>query len=445
MIRLRQAFREWGPAGASCAFLAGLILPRTFAGAAALPAARLASAAPAALAVASLAAGLLALRSLPAAPRPLRPGRGGLIGSCGALLPTLIGLYLGVHAVAAVGDPAVATRAVAASYPFTVGLTTAACLGRPARAAGVLLALVTAQAALALWCQYAGIGGIWSGTVYRAGGTFGHPMSLYLPLAACLPLATALAARPRHGYAAPPRSEQTTRRVRGRVAAIAAGTAAVLTGAALTFTWYRGGILAAALALTVLSVRRAGRRPQALAAALAALLACVAAAAVRAAGPENATSSAYSLDGRRAIWAAGAAAFLDRPLCGVGPDRLELRLALARRGSVEYRVSHDAKNVALQFLAELGIPGGLFLAAFVLGIGARLQAAAPSPVADGVAAAWVAVAAAGLVDVPFCGVGREAGTAVLGGLTGITLLLGTECGGKDGETNRYKRGKAAAP
>jgi O-antigen ligase len=317
-------------------------------------------------------------------------------------------IYLGLHLTTAwvSGGTYAGRQGTLNTLYLAVGLGFAFLAGSAQQAIGLLAMMTVTQSVLTLWLALHSENGIWSGTVYRAGGTFGHPTTLYIVLAPCLPLIAALPAE------------------RPAAARVARGLATLLMLTALLLTWYRAALVAAAVVQVFLTARlsrdHTGRMRRIAVIGTGMALLVLLAGYVRMTGEANSISSGYSIDGRQRLWRAGWQTFCEHPLTGVGLNHLAIPLTMERYGRTEYCVARQPMNVPLLLVAELGIGGGLLFTLTVITIARTLPGR--DRVSLGVQGAWLTFAIMGLFDAPFGTEGREAGTVLLGALLGITLL-----------------------
>ena len=324
----------------------------------------------------------------------------------GRVLWLAVAAYTAVYFVSAVSDhahgetPALGLRVIG---PLTLGLLAARVCLAPARAMAVLVVLVAAQAAYALALLAGGRDILWSGTLARAGGTYGQPTALYTAQLCALPAAVVLAATDM-----PPRRRALW------------GTFAALMLLALVAAWDRTAMVAVSVGLLWVLTRVRLRRGWGRLLCASLLVCCVLIAGVRLHGRENRISTAGSLTSRRTLWRQGWRTFLAHPVAGVGVTHLRLRVP----SQVSRRVYTliEPKNLALHWLAEMGVGGLLLLLTFLLATGA-LVGTGGEPARVGIGGAWVALLVAGLTDTPFGVADRICQNGLVGFLLGATLLL----------------------
>jgi len=243
-----------------------------------------------------------------------------------------------------------------------------------------------------------------SGSIIRAGGSFDQPLELGFTIVACLPLVIFLA------------GEQGSA-LRAGAWLVSAG----VTVAGLMLTLSRGPIAAGAAACMYVCMKRPGLR-RVIAVGLVFVAACVLVGHIRYSGAENNASTQRSDNGRKLIWMDGLALFSKHWVTGVGPGELEMPIPSQYQGVHFQAASAHASNLALQWLDELGVGGGVLLILFAWSI-ATLLRRSENPMRQPLAAAWIGIAASGIFDVPF-GISQELGpTVMVGILLGATLML----------------------
>lgn len=311
--------------------------------------------------------------------------------------------------------PVAANSAFLLLATFAAGLTFARVCGGPKLTARVLCGLGTVQACCTVYDRF-WVQTRWaSPEVLRAGGTFGHPTGVYTVMLFCLPPAVALAVAGRT------RSEK-----------IVWAFASVLMFMALILTWYRGGLLAAAVGLMWLYGRTARRKKPALLLGGALVLVLFTAVYVRSAGRLHALGSDGTLQSRYVLWQEGWHLLETHWPAGVGVTGLHLPMHSDDDGVPADQVYPDPHNLPLFWLDEMGVGGGLLFLAFLMCI-AGIVRRSDAPLAVGLGAAWLAVLVAGMFDTPF-GLGtkdRAFANALSGALLGATLLLARPERGKE--------------
>lgn len=143
----------------------------------------------------------------------------------------------------------------------------------------------------------------------------------------------------------------------------------------------------------------------------------------RTASTDGDTSEALlSGSGRLSFWDAAVEAFADDPVRGLGAGGYESYWA--RNGGLDFAVA-NAHSLELETLAELGVPGAVALAAFLLAVlaAAWRRARAPAPGQRGAVGAALGIVLAGLVAVSFDWTWQIA-AAVMPLLVAVALLAG---------------------
>jgi O-antigen ligase len=288
-----------------------------------------------------------------------------------------------------------------------VGLSLGVVCEGAAAVAGVIAMLCSLQAVYALASAISQRGSLLSGTVHRAGGTFGHPAGVYTEMLFALPLAISLALS-----------------ARNRLLLIIWSTFAVLLIFALLLTWYRAGVLAGSAEVVMLMCWLKKSTRSLLLTVLVCLLAIFVTYGMRMSGVANQTSITGSNSGRMQLWSQGLTQFLMHPLTGVGVTRARYRVMYANAApSVEYYP--EPKSLPIQWLNEMGVGGGLLLIAFVVAVRNTCKASM-SAIGAGIGSAWLGLMIAGIFDTPFGTADRVAPTAIAGALIGATMLIGRQ-------------------
>lgn len=176
------------------------------------------------------------------------------------------------------------------------------------------------------------------------------------------------------------------------LARLAAGGASLLLGVAVLLTGSRGTFLAAAVAVLVwlcASGPRTRRSLWLVPAVLVLLLALPGVGSRLASlnGPQTASGTDPSLDGRRNALAYGTSMFLDHPLLGVGPGGFITEVATYQRRAGDNSPPIAPHNLYVQQAAETGTPGllvwlGFLAAALETAYRALRGARARSPVGE---------------------------------------------------------------
>ena len=154
------------------------------------------------------------------------------------------------------------------------------------------------------------------------------------------------------------------------LARLAAGGASLLLGVAVLLTGSRGTFLATAVAVLVwlCATGPRTRRSLWLVPAVLVLLLALPGVGSRLAslnGPQTASGTDPSLDGRRNALAYGTSMFLDHPLLGVGPGNFIREVATYQRRAGDSTPPIAAHNLYVQQAAETGTPGLLVWLGFL--------------------------------------------------------------------------------
>jgi hypothetical protein len=304
------------------------------------------------------------------------------------------------------GQPQLVQREANLLLGYTAGLAAARLFRRLDRYIVALIACGALQSIIAIWYYSKGIHPFLSGTVIRAGGTFGTPSELYLLPLFILPLAV-------QGVLS------STRTFPSVFYMLCAGSMF----AALVLTWERSGFAAVLAGLFWLARKYVSARNQVVCLAIVFLLLC-GGFFVRSNGPVNSTSSMHSIRSRAYLFEAGALTFSRHWLNGVGVGRLSLPVPVTIHEHTEYVQMLDPYNQFLYWLDEMGIFGGVLIALLVVSI-YKVVSDLPSLTAHGIAAVWVSVLLAGLFNTLFGWNDFSCGNMLIGSLLGITMRLGS--------------------
>ena len=320
----------------------------------------------------------------------------------------ITGAWLGLTAaviLAPWSPDAVVMRQGCLLLGYAGGLAAARLLPRIETYIVVLVGCGALQGLIAIVYRAQGMDTFVSGTVIRAGGSFGSPTALFLAAMFIIPLAA-------HGVL---RSSSTVERTFYMLA-----TTSLL--AALVLTWERSGVAAGLLAgLWLVRAHRPTRRPYAVLAAVLGLLFLVF--YVRSSGPINAASSARSVQGRAALMRAAARTFCHHWFDGVGVGRLSLPVQIEIAGRPTNVSLLDPHNQVLFWAAEMGIVGALLVAAMAWFVYRTLRDSG-SPWRNGVAAVWLSVLIAGMFNTLFGISDFGCGNMLIGSLLGMTMRVG---------------------
>lgn len=329
-------------------------------------------------------------------------------GAFGLWLTT--GVWLSLTAIVILipwSQDATALRAAGLLLGYASGLAAARLIPRVGTYLALLVAFGALQSLIAIVYRAQGMDTFVSGTVVRAGGTFGAPSLLFVVPVFILPLA-----------------------VRGALQAVSAiersfymlSTASLL--AALILTYERSGVAAGLVACLWLLRPHTPRFGQAagLAAALVLLFFVV---HVRSNGPTNAASSARSVQGRAALMQAGVTAFRHHWFEGVGVGQLSLPVRIEVRGQPTDVTLRTPHSQPLLWLAEMGITGGLLMVSLAWFVYRALREST-SPWRHGAAASWLSVLIAGSFNTLFGIDLAGCGGVLFGSLLGITMRMGAD-------------------
>lgn len=317
-------------------------------------------------------------------------------------------LYLASYAVACFNMPLrvpVVLNCTQVLVAFGAGLLVARLCSSTERAAIVLAAFGTVQAAYAFYNYTHGENVFVSGSVTRASGTLGNPLFLSTMMCVCLPLTLSLAIEEKRAVV---------------MGAWMIGVALLF--AALLLAGSRGAILAAAVALSWMVWRVSGRWTTAAAMAVVLSIVCLFVVSRRSSGEVNQASTARSTQGHYTLMQRGLGVFRHHWMTGVGAGSLEVPAPVQRAGIVTETVFLEPKNLIVHWLAELGVGGGALFVVFMVSISHVLRRSS-SFIAPGLGAAWIALFVAGLFDTPFGLAARPHANALVGALLGATLLL----------------------
>jgi hypothetical protein len=309
-----------------------------------------------------------------------------------------------VSMMASYHEPQLVRRQANVLLGYVCGLAAARLFRRLKPYLLVLTVCGALQCVIAIYYQSKGMHVFISGTVARAGGTFGTPAVLYLIPLFMLPIAL------QDGFVAEGSGSST----------LAMACASVMF-AALVLTWERTGFLAVLVALFWLVRKHVSTRNQRFALALVLLLIC-GAFWVRSNGPVNGRSSAHSITSRAALLEMGIQTFGHNWLDGVGIGRLSVPVPVTFRGVTADVQMLEPYNQFVFWLDEMGILGGALFLLFAFSV-YRAIGSARSPMARGVAAVWIAVLVAGMFNTIFGASDSGCGNMLIGSLIGITLRL----------------------
>jgi len=275
---------------------------------------------------------------------------------------------------------------------------------------GVLLArvittVVSLQAGYAICYALTNSHSFISGTVSRASGTYGNPMVLYPVLLFGLPLAVVLS--------------QTTKI---RILRCLWGVCGGLIMLALTLTWYRWGMVSAAVALIWLTTKLA-KDKRGVGVVVVFFTALVALTVrIRTNGLVNQTSADGSWQGRRLLWSSGFDVFKHHWLTGIGAARLSLPAFSGHFPHLHQITMLHPCSLLLLWMCEGGIGAAMLLLMFCWFVGRALNARSTA-VAWGYLAGWTGIIMASLMDTPFGYIDRDVVNIIAGAFIGAVLLL----------------------
>jgi len=295
-------------------------------------------------------------------------------------------------------------EAISILTAISVGLL-AAWLPR-GRCIAALSIVAATQAAFAIIYQREQVNQLLSGTIHRAGGTFNQPNHLYTLMIVALPFSMAGALTSRGAF---------------KQFAYLAAASAELT--ALILSYSRAGIVAAAISLAILACSvMPGRIIRSIIAVIL-LTVCTIVITVRTYGPVNAISARGANMARLRQWDAGWKAFAAHPITGVGVSNFTLQVEQKSTEGAIVNVVNEPKSIFISWLAERGLAGGALFAMFVISIVIAVRWSSPSIIGAAIAAAWISLLAAGMVDTLIGPANRYVGNCVFGMLIGMTSML----------------------
>ena len=248
---------------------------------------------------------------------------------------------------------------------------------------------------------------ILSGGLLRSGGTFGHPEPVYVEMLFGAPIAIVAALT-------------IGRSIPHRLFWTASACAQVI---ALILTWYRGGVVALAVALIWLSLKVGRDKRKTIYVALSCLIVVALTFFARVDGPRNHVSTVGSNRGHIMLVRDGLHHFEQHWLTGVGlcqPIDLILVDPAVKLPPNSY---YDPQNLLLEWLDDMGIGGGLLLLAFIFAVCVEVGRDRTN-VAYGIGAGWLGIMIAGVSNTPFGIPGEASGSVISGALLGAVLMLG---------------------
>lgn len=316
----------------------------------------------------------------------------------------LSGIYLAAFVATYANDiksNTVAVECTSVTVSIGVGLTFARLCGNSILTLKLACVVVCILALNAVYDHAHSVNTVTSGTVLRAGGPTGHPLELAYTVIIILPILIQLSTQLGHW-----------------IKSVAWLTGSSISIACLILTVSRCGIAAGLAACVFVCVKR----QKLLATFIAFSLICLVVNQVRSTGPENLASTNRSNSSRLLILKSGWRNFSENWLTGIGPGELNMSIPAEYRGIKTYKSAQDTNNLPIMWLTEFGIGGLVFLAFFVHYISSVLHRTSLS-IRSGMAAAWIAIALAGIFDVPFGTSLEFTPTILVGALLGATLLV----------------------
>jgi multisubunit Na+/H+ antiporter MnhB subunit len=293
------------------------------------------------------------------------------------------------------------------------GLLGARIAGTATRTAAVLITAASLQAVYAYWGYLNGEHVLVSGSLARAGGTYDRPNALGMLLASTLPLSTALMHMP----------GSPVRIVACATCAMVLYCGLLLSGSRAAALGFLGGaVVAAAMALPLLSDKSARKAALTIAVTSGVLLVTVN--VLRNLDPIRRESTARSTRGHVSYWQGGLSAFRSHWSMGAGGGSAVTTIPVQANGVTEEMQVPVSNNLPIQWLAEFGVAGGALYVLLALSIAAILRAHR-GHVAAGLSGAWLAYAVTGWF-VPAYGSSNRPGGVVLGMLVGMTILCVSE-------------------
>lgn len=322
----------------------------------------------------------------------------------------LTGMWLGGMIITALSwrdNMLQADQAILLLGAVGIGLLTARLSGTSDRALSLLVPVAAVQAGYSLVYQHEHLNMLQSGTILRAGGTYNSVQALCTLTLLCLPLAVVCVFQSRQA-----------------AALLFWSFCTALLFAALLLTWYREAFVALTVSLTWLVWRLLKQRWTVLIVGAILVFLTLGIFAVRSAGERNAASAGRSVHGRMLLWRSGLTAFCQHPLTGAGLGALRLPVTVPTSvpGKWERDIEPEPKNLLLDWLGEMGLPGGVLLILMAFSVKKVVE---PSRLnmAAGLGAAWIALGVTGVLDTPFGATQPHVSNALVGVLLGATLML----------------------
>jgi hypothetical protein len=288
---------------------------------------------------------------------------------------------------------------------LVMGLAAASCCRSALDICTVVSKLAIYQVICAVLQAFLGKHLLWSGSVARLGGTGGQPLLLYPIILLALPLVFSIASLQKvqwrqwmwHFWA-------------------------ILMCLALLFTWERGAVIAVTISGSWYCWALS-RSKKSLVLAISVLVACCFFTFwIRSSGAKNHDSLARSNSGHVFVTRLGWDSFLRHPLTGVGAGQLALPVQVAHAGKERTIYYNECENLPIQWLAEMGIGGGLLLVLFASCLYGIL-AQSKDKLAIAISASWVGLLVAGFFDMPFGYDLRLPSTALVGALIGASMMI----------------------
>ena len=352
--------------------------------------------------IATISLGLVALSALAIRDKPLQPSshpRVWLLTLC-LWVPIMITYLRSVRHDPS--DGALESIIIATS----VGAVSACIAMGSGKVIWVMALIGFIQSVYAIIYQHGLLHGMLSGTIYRAGGTFGDPNALYTLMLVALPfsLVGAISAS-------------------NAVVKILYLVASAAEFATLLLSLSRGGILGVGASVVVLAYFLTKSKRVTVTVLAGALALALLVNLERASGPANIASVTRSNISRLAMMKSGWTTFVHHPIAGAGIDSFRASWSTRRGESEIHNVVNDPKNLYLYWLAERGIVGGLLFVLFAWTIYVLVRRSLVSPLAISTGAAWIGLLVAGLVDTPFGPSDRYVGNYCFGFLLGCSVWL----------------------
>jgi hypothetical protein len=301
-------------------------------------------------------------------------------------------------------------EAVLLLAPTLSGLLAAWLCGSTKYSLVLLCSLVGIEAGLTIGFYVMGMDHFISGDVLRASGTYTGPASLYRVLVPTLPLCVGLV------FCA-----------RNEVSKCTWTYIAVLVALALILTWYRGGIVAASLAMLFFVIRLRLEPRWIVFLVLVSMGLIGSTFGLRVHNEQSALSARRSAASRVFQAQMGWREFICHPIFGIGRGAATISVKVGVGNDTSIARMPGPPNQLLFALAEGGIFEALLLLVFFV-VCLRITSRMHSPLGWGLTASWIGIAFCGITDIAFgatssifCPI-----NCVIGILTGATLLADNE-------------------